>query len=63
MAVEETVHEKEMIDEKGGSEADGILETSPDDLFEETDEVNNEDDQQATRKTEKLLIGKNNKTR
>lgn len=63
MAVEETVHEKEMIDEKGRSEADGILETSPDDLFEETDEVNNEDDQQATRKTEKLLIGKNNKTR
>ncbi|CAI9731100.1 Hypothetical predicted protein [Octopus vulgaris] len=53
IAHEETTDEEEMTDEEEGNEADGKLQTSPDDTVEETDEANDEDEQRSTRNLEK----------
>ncbi|XP_066970873.1 piggyBac transposable element-derived protein 4-like isoform X3 [Macrobrachium rosenbergii] len=56
VAQEEAVDEEEITDEEGRAEADDVLQISPD---EDTDESNDEDEQQPTRYTEKQFIGKN----
>ncbi|CAI9726104.1 Hypothetical predicted protein [Octopus vulgaris] len=47
--VEEESIAEEKTDEEGETEADGMLQTSPDDPLEETDDANDENEQQTTR--------------
>ncbi|XP_068206108.1 uncharacterized protein [Palaemon carinicauda] len=56
VAQEETRDEEEITDEEGSTEADDVLQISPD---EDTDESNDGVQQQATRYAEKQFIGKN----